>query len=754
MPESCVRFGPFTLDLDGRKLRRGEDVVALPARAFDALAYLVTHRDRAIDREEIIAAVWHDVAVTDDSLIHAVSVIRRVLGDDPSHPSFIETVPRRGYRFVGQVGTIEAATPGPEAQPNVPPSPSKARRRRMPAWYWRPAMVASLILVVVAAGIVYGRRRSTTDRNLDASVHMEQMAPRGTTIVSGGVVSPTGRHLAFVAREERTEQTALWIRAIDSEARVIPNTEGASYPFFSPDGQVLAFFRNGQLVAADVTGDRQRIVAPVSGAPAGGSWGADNVIVFAEWMTGVFAVPAGGGAVSPVTRLDHTALDVAHAWPQFLPDGRRFLYQVVSPDSGRSGVYVSSLDSRTSTRILDDALAAAYVSPGFLLYVQRDMLMAEPFDAAHLRLGGRAVLLSRGVTAPSLAEGNVVSASRDMLAFRAGDTKQQLTWVDRSGLPQGALEVPTSMFNFRVSPDGQYVLAASSLTDSTGVWLVDLARRHSTQLEADGIAPLWSPDGSRVAFTSRAGLDLHVRTSGGDEHFAPLVSDQSVKVLNDWSARAQAIIYTRHDSATKLDLWHVPIANGTPRPLLNSTFNEAQARLSPDGRWLAYVSDSSGTQEVYVRRYPELDAPRQVSIGGGGQPQWRTDQRELFYLSPDRSLMAVTSDATTISFGTPRRLFRMPIAEGPSASRDSYAAMPDGRSFLIDARRDDTQAPITVMLNWAAGLASAPVERPSGRSAVDVARWNSERSRALQVTLVPGPVNAPLAPCRSATGCR
>ena len=172
---------------------------------------------------------------------------------------------------------------------------------------------------------------------------------------------------------------------------MLPDTDGASNPFFSPDGQMVAFFRSGRLVAAEVTGTRQRTIAPVGGAPAGGSWGADDVIVFAEWMTGLFAVASTGGPVSPLTRLDHTALDVAHAWPQFLPDGRRFLYQVVSPDNTRAGVYVSSLDSRTSTRLLDDAAAAIYVAPGFLLYVQHDMLMAEPFDADRLRLGGRAV---------------------------------------------------------------------------------------------------------------------------------------------------------------------------------------------------------------------------------------------------------------------------------------------------------------------------------------------------------------------------
>jgi Tol biopolymer transport system component len=443
----------------------------------------------------------------------------------------------------------------------------------------------------------------------------------------------------------------------------------------------------------------------------------------------LFAVAATGGPVSPLTRLDHTALDVAHAWPHFLPNGRRFLYQVVSPDSTRAGVYVSSLDSRTSTRILDDAAAATYVPPGFLLYAQRGMLMVEPFDAVRLRLGGRAVLLSRDLTAPSLVEGNVISASRDMLAFRTGTGKQQLTRVDRAGVIQSSLAVPSSMFNFRVSPDGQYLLGASSLTDSTGLWRVDLARGHSTQLAADGIAPLWSPDGRRVAFTSRAGLDLHVQGEGGDAHLEPLVSDQSVKVLNDWSVRSQALIYTRHDAATKLDLWHVPLAGGDPRPLLNSPSNEAHARLSPDGRWLAYVTDSTGAQEVYVRRYPELDAPRQVSRGGGGQPQWRPDLRELFYLSPDRSLMVVTvSDGGNMSsFGAPRRLFRTSIAEGPSAARDSYAVMPDGRSFLIDARRALTTEPITVIRDWAAGLTSMPTAQPAGGDATEVERRSSAR---------------------------
>ena len=720
---SPVRFGPFVLDGHLKKLWRDGVLVPLPSRALEALGYLIAHRDRAVDREEIISAVWHDVAVTDDSLIHAISVLRRALGDNPAQASFIETIPRRGYRFTGHVEPAEDAV---QAEPvtllDAAVVLEKTSDRASPS-SWR-LKVAVAVLVVASAATVAYKGLLVSDASGENSTLIQQAAPPGTSMVSGGVVSPQGRHFAFIAREQQTGRTSLWIRAVNAlEPQRVPGADGASQPFFSPDGKTIAFFANGRLLATDVTGTHTRTIASVQGALAGGSWGANDIIVFAEWMTGLYAVPARGGGVSRLTRLDHTALDVAHAWPQFLPDGRRFLYQVISPDSTRAGVYVANVDASGSTRLLDYATAATYVSPGFLVYLQRDMLMAEPFDAAQLRFGGRAVRLARGVTAPSLADGIGLSASRDMLAFRAGTMEQQLTWVDRSGRPQSTLQVPTSMFNFRLSPDGRSVLAASSLTDSTGVWLVDLAQQRSTQLAADGIAAVWSPDGTRVAFTSRAGLDLHVRSSGGIGHAERVASNQSVKVLNDWSSSANAIIYTQHEPATKLDLWHVPLSGGAAQPLLNTPFNEAQARISPDGRWIAYVSDTSGTQEVYLRRYPNLDAPRRVSAGGGAQPQWRGDQRELFFLAPDRSMMAVSlTDADASPLGVPRRLFQTSIADDPSGARDSYAAMPDGRSFLIDARYNDTTTPITVLLDWAADLTGLPATPTEGRDTNELGR--------------------------------
>ena len=662
-----------------------------------------------MDKDEIIAAVWRDVAVTDDSLIHSISVIRRALGDDPTHPSYVETIPRRGYRFVGFVEPVESAREPASAEEPSEQSPTGITPESAHSVRWtRRGAIAAAVLLLLAAAIPLCRAYLGRNASTDAAIRVQQVAPPGTTIVSRGVVSPTGRHLAFVARDEQSGRTAVWVLALDSpEPRRVPGTGDASRPFFSPDGQMIAFFLKGRLLATDLNGKAVRTIAIVDGAPAGGSWGAKDVIVFADWTTGLYSVAATGGPVAPLTRLDHAALDVAHAWPQFLPDGRRFLYQVMSVDSSRAGVYAGSIDAPGSVRLLDKAVAAAYAPPGFLLYQHEDMLIAESFDPTRLALGGHAVLLARGVSPPSLSDGNGISGAHEMLAFREGAQRQRLMWVDRSGAPHGALDVPTSMFNFRLSPDSRLLIAASSLTDTTGLWLVDRARRQSTRLEADGIAPLWSPDGSSIAFTARAGLDLYVRTTTGAGRGQLMVSDRTVKVLNDWSPDGRSIVYTQHGADTKLDLWLLPLSGGSARPVLTTAFNEAQARISPDGRWIAYVSDESDTSEVYVRRYPEMNDAQLISVGGGGQPQWRADQKELFYLSQDRSLMAVTvTVGNRLSFGAPQRLFRASFESGPSAARDSYVVMADGQSFLIDARENDNPAsPITMMLNWTAGLA-------------------------------------------------
>jgi len=711
MPENSprvgFRLGVFTLDLRGRSLLRDNQAIVLPARAFDALVFLVTHRDRLVEKDEIVAAVWRDVAVTDDSLIHAVSVLRRALGDDPTRPAFIETVPRHGYRFIGPVE--ELVEPG-QAQESTP------NQRAVPLWL-RPASIAAAAAAVIAT---LGLLQYVTHDSSPTSVRLDQPAPPGTSLVSDGVVSPSGRHLAFVARDAQSGRSALWVRALaSSEPYPLPGTTAASNPFWSPDGRTLAFFANGKLMAVDVSGGPARLIADVTGSPAGGSWGTRGVILFADSMRGLYAVSDSGGPVRQITRVDHAATDPWYAWPQFLPDSRHFLYQVVAIDGSRAGIFAGSLDSPESVRLLE-ASAATFAPPGYLLYVQHDMLMAETLDLERMTLSGRPVLLARGLSAPSLAEGNVVSGSRELLAFREGTRRQQLTQVDRSGAAWGGdIDTPVALSNVRLSPDGGSLLATGSVTDAPGVWLVDLVRRQQTRLSADGLGSVWSPDGRRIAFTTRGGRDLFVRSARDGADARIVATDAFVKIVNDWSPDGRQMIYAQIDAETKLDLWSIPASGGTPTPLLKTAFNEAQARISPDGRWIAYVTEQSGAGEVWVRRYPQMDEPRQVSVGGGGQPQWRSDQSELFYLSPGHALMAVDAPgAGRPSFGAPRRLFHTSMVGAPSDVRDSYAVMPDGATFLVYAARETAgPAPITVIRNWAAGLTPfAVVPAPEPRS--------------------------------------
>ena len=327
--------------------------------------------------------------------------------------------------------------------------------------------------------------------------------------MSGGVLSPDGASLTFVARDIASGETALWVRALRSSAlKRIESTEGAVRPFWSPDSGRLGFFTNGELRAVDLRDGRVRRVASVGISAAGGTWAPDDTILFADWAKGLYTVRASGSDPALVAALDPTARDIAVAWPQFLPGGRRFLYQVVSLDAARSGVYVGDLDTRRSVRLLDTESPAVFAPPRHLLHVQHDMLIAEELDASTWQLTGRATLLARDVSPPSLADDDIFSAAGDLIAYRHGIRQQQLAWVDRAGEVLATLPMPAVMFNPRVSPDGSRLLATGSVTTNPGLWLASLSRQEFERIETDAIAPLWSPDGARIAFTARGGFDL------------------------------------------------------------------------------------------------------------------------------------------------------------------------------------------------------------------------------------------------------
>jgi DNA-binding winged helix-turn-helix (wHTH) protein/Tol biopolymer transport system component len=711
-------FGPFILDVAARSVVRGPDTIALPSRAFDTLVYLIEHRDRLVDKEELLTAVWSNVIVTDDSLIHAVSVLRRSLHQATSPTPLIATIPRRGYRFVHPV-QIVADDPSTDAAV-VPPATAGALERAAPvgaprrwSFGW---MAAAAVGALGVAFVSFGTLRPPTSVTPpDPAIRLFQPPPAGTDIVSGGVLSPDARYIAFIARDRDSGQTALWVRRLQAgDAERVKDTDGASKPFWSPDSRHIAFFTPSRIGIVDLERENAWSLPSVETSVAGGTWGADDTILFADWATGLYSVAASGdGGVRRVKELDHGAQEIAYTWPQFLPDGRRFIYHAASLDVARSGIYLGSLDSDATQFVLETQSPAVFAPPSHLVHVQNGMLIAEEIDFARLEPTGRSIVLARDVAPPSLGDGDIVSASGNLVAFRDGRREQNLAWFARSGEQLESLPVPTTLFNPRISPDESQMLATSAITTDPGLWIASMSRAQYTRLETDAIAPLWSPDGERVAFTSRGGAALLIRRVAEQGVAKPVLPDGPVKILNDWSPDGATIVYTQSSAATKLDLWTLTLDDERPAPLLATPFNEMQARLSPDGRWIAYVSDVTGTLEVYVSRYPALDDPQRVSTAGGGQPQWRADQRELFFVSADRALMAadVTTNGPSLSIASPRALFRPPIGGGPADAREFYAVAAGGQRFLIDSSASsEVRAPITVMVNWAGATAEARVD--------------------------------------------
>jgi Tol biopolymer transport system component len=461
-------------------------------------------------------------------------------------------------------------------------------------------------------------------------------------------LSHDGRQLAFVANGEKGPQ--LWLRPLDQvKAQPLVATQGAKYPFWSPDGRAVGFFADGKLKRIDLVGGAVQVLAD---APLGrgGTWNPDDVIVFAPSSTGaLLRVAATGGTAAPVTRF--AAGQGSHRLPQFLPDGRRFLFLMATGQPDTHGVYVGSLDDGEPTRVMPAETAAAYAAPGYLLLVSQGVLAAHPFDAANATVTGepRPVAQAVGTNDGSSHSAFSVSAA-GVLAHRAGaGARRQLVWVDRTGNTVGAIGQPdeNAPANPELAPDGQRVAVGRNVQGNLDVWLIDVGRgvpsRFTFDVEADN-APLWSPDGSHVVFRStRKGVhDVFEKPVSGTADEQPLLVTSQAKSALDWSRDGRFLLYSTQDPKTGSDLWALPMmGERKPFAVLQSSFDEIEGQFSPDGRWLAYASNESGRYEIYIRTFPEAGRKWQVSVAGGVQPRWRRDGRELYYVAPDTRLMAV-----------------------------------------------------------------------------------------------------------------
>ena len=553
------------------------------------------------------------------------------------------------------------------------------------------------------------------------TIALSLTAPENTTF-DALVMSPDGRQVAFTTADA-AGQTQLWVRPLDrATPSVLAGTAGASFPFWSPDGRWLGFFAEGKLHKVDVSGGRPQALAD---APSGrgGSWGRDGVIVFAPSPTGpLYQVSTAGGEPRAVTSINPSREEDSHRWPQLLPDGRRFLYFVRSGLTETRGTYVGSLDSLETARLLGGESIGAYAeSPSgqaHLLFLRNQVLMAQSFDQGTLRTTDDAFPLAQPVrSVAGLYRARFsVSVTGGVLVYEAGGSDRELSWFDRRGNRLGIVGVPGAYFSLDLSPDGQSVVVDRE--DQTGdrdIWLLDVARGASSRLtgrSAINTSPVWSPDGNRIIFMStRDGVwNLYRRSSSDAGKDELLLETSRNKWPTSWSRDGSFLAYHELHAKTQWDLWVLPLERKeAPYPLLQTEFDEQWGRFSPDGKWIAYQSNETGRDEVYVRAFSPDRSPTgarwQVSTDGGVEPRWRADGTELFYLARDGRLMAVEVKAQ-IAFeaGVPHALFLTRALSGPFTR---YAVAPGGERFLVNSEAKDRMPP-TVVVNWDAKAPEKP----------------------------------------------
>jgi serine/threonine protein kinase/Tol biopolymer transport system component len=537
--------------------------------------------------------------------------------------------------------------------------------------------------------------------------------PQGTAGTSLFAISPDGRKLVLGSKG------GLWVRPLGSlEAQPLPGTENAQTPFWSADSRFIGFLADGKIRKVEASGGPPQTMCNAPGVwPRGGSWNREGVILFAteggEART-IHRVAASGGEPTAVTRLDLSRQERAHFFPYFLPDGRHFLYLAQSSQPEQSGIYLASLDSQDTMRLVSTNRKAEYAASGHLLFLREGTLLAQPFDAERLELRGEPTPVAERVAASDVTRSYAAySVSQSgLLVYRSGPGWEgdQLVWFDRAGKPLGQVGTAGYVHPW-LSPDEKRV-AAVRWGDQARLWLIDLARGTSSRFTfgpADDFSAVWSPDGSRIVFASnRTGVftlyQKPVSGTGNEELLLPSGHDN---IPTDWSVDGRFLLYEDRHPKTQADLWVLPMrGEAKPSALLQSPFNEWQGQFSPDGQWVAYCSDRSGQSEVYVRSFPESGFELPISTGGGGNPRWRRDGKELFYLAEDRKLMSVQIQraAHRLEAGVPRPLFETRV-RGAIDRRTHYAVTADGRRFLFATpTAESSVAPITVVLNWAVEL--------------------------------------------------
>jgi serine/threonine protein kinase len=577
-----------------------------------------------------------------------------------------------------------------------------------------PALLAmgaiALLLVAALTMLVLRRPNPAPAARL---VRFSVPIPPGTIYAPGAVsrglsISPDGTRLVIQAFSKG--QRHLFVRPLDSEKYTeLEGTVGASAPFWSPDSRFIAFFADGKLKKIPAAGGPAEELCP---APYDwvGTWGRDGTILFSQippGEPGIFRVSDRGGEPVRVLGVDPSD-PVALLWPQFLPDGRHFLFQALAPSGKTRELRVGSLDSRDVRAITQLASRFEYAEPGYLIYVRDNALFAQPFDAKKAALYGEPTLVAENVHhffGPGHAAFSVSQAG--VIAYQAAETPVRLVWLDRRGRELGVLGQPAVVDFVRISPSGNRIAVdvEDSRFGTSDLWVFEAASGASTRLtsgQIDESAPVWTPDGARLVFRvdDKGPPDIAQMVVGSPGSERSLLILPGVQQSEDISRDGRRLVFLE-DAATTADIWLKSLdGDSRPKPWLRSPFNERNPRFSPDGRWIAYDSDESGTREVYVALTDGAGEKKRISPSGGREPRWSSDGKELFYAAPDDTIVAVPvilgSDLQT---GPGAPLFRM------ETGIRNFDVAPDGSRFLVSTPLEKSpESPIRVIVNWPAAL--------------------------------------------------
>lgn len=587
------------------------------------------------------------------------------------------------------------------------PAPRGTSKRGAAGW-----IVAALLAITTIAGGTMVWRKTAAERYLPA-VRTTVLPPDKTAfdfLAFGAppAISPDGTRIVFGAAEPGKPRS-LWVRSLDSfSPQQLGGTEGATFPFWSPDGRFIAFFADNSLKKIEVGGGAPVVLCSVVDG-RGGSWSPNGeTIIFAGRYSPIYRVSSSGGSPVEVTKMDSRW--GTHRWPEFLPDGRHFLY-LASPsgvEDPSNTIFAGSIDGQVQKGLITAANEPHYFD-GTLIFTRDRILMAQPFDAKRLALTGDALpLKEQQIESTPLMSRSIVSISAaGTLVYQTGVSTRlvQLQWFDRSGKPIGLLSTAGPYTGVTISPDEKSVLTGMTAGGRSNIWSFDLLRGTRTRLTFnDGIDvnAIWSPDGRKIIYTSfdngKFRLVLRDLTTGSEERLLDAITSAGVPAATSWSLDGQRILYSVGGRTSRADLWWMSLADRKTHPYLITPFVEGVARLSPDGKWVVYQSNESGQIEVYLAPFPWTGAKWQVSTGGGMSPRWRADGKEIFYLGT-QSTAGVFALPVTLGpmpeLGQAVKLFDFHVVQiGPNV----YDVSRDGNRFLVNTRVGEEPPPAPLLV--------------------------------------------------------